>query len=183
LVPSDKLRPDVPNLGVVAAEAVRQLSQLVLNDVLDMPDSIRVAPGMALELPLLQQYYYVSATDSVLSRTVASAVTNTVSPRRPAIKRDASAAGASGASGATGSLDILAPKAKAKPEVPNPPAPKGTAMILKDDDTDDDEDLDDEDDHSVIEEGADDEFQAIEEIEGAGTKRKQHKTKGKAYAM
>jgi len=99
----------VPNFGVVAAEAVRQLSQLVLNGVLETPDSIRVMPVTPMELPALRQYYYVPGTDSVLARTVANADTHMSTPHILATKRDASAAGASGA---TGSMDTLAGHAK-----------------------------------------------------------------------
>jgi hypothetical protein len=171
----------MPTLGVLAAEAVRQLSQFVLNGALDTPDSIRVLPVTPLELPALRQYYYVPVTDSVLSRTVANpdtdaASTTASSPRTPAVKRPSGASGASSAN-KTSPLPMAAAKAKVSPVAPNPPKPIGTAEADPDDEGAEEEE-EEEDDGKL-----DDELQAIEEMESASCgKPKKGKANGKASA-
>jgi len=168
----------MPTLGVLAAEAVRQLSQYVLNGALGTPNSIRVPPVTQLELPALRQYYYVPVTDSVLSRTVANpdadvvASTTASSPRTPAVKRPSGASGASSAN-KTSPQPIWAAKAKVSPV-----APDGTMEA--------DAEVDDDANEEGVEEEKEgmlgDELQAIEEMENASVGKANKGAKGKAKA-
>ena len=159
---------EIPAMGVLAAEAVRQITAYLKNDCLNVANSIRVPLAQALALPPLQTYTYMSALNQIVKRTVREddAGDGPATPAKNGSKTKKQSTPGSATSSGT--------------DVPTAPVPKGVPTPQGA--PSDQDDLDEEEgvDHGEL--AADDELQALEEMQQSVAKGKRKRGNAKNAA-
>ena len=159
--------PELPGMGVLAAEAVRQITQYLKNECTNTQGAIRVPLTQPVNIPPLQTYTYMPVLNQIVKRTVRES-------------KDVQDEKEAGDEPATPVAKTPVKSGANKTETPVPPTPKGaptsksTPKSEKQADEDDEEGDDDE-------EGVEGELQALEEMQQAtGKKRKKPSSKSSA---
>lgn len=153
--------PDIPSMGVLAAEAVRQITAYLKNEVLGVPSSIKVPLTGPLELKPVVVYTYMPVLNQIVRRTVRE------EDGKPAVEDGKK--GSTQGKGSTESTD--------KKEAPVAPTVRGKFVTTKDDKqkpTKQDEEAEEEDheqDEDKEEPNPDADLAALAEMQRA-TKRK-----------
>lgn len=156
--------PELPTMGVLAAEAVRQITAYLKNECLGVASSIKVPLVQPLNIPPAVTYTYLPVLNQIVKRTVRD--TQDTKDDEPA--RDEPSTPAT-------SKKPGKPKAGLT-EAPVAPTPKGQATPTGPKGNEEEGDEDEEEDG---EEKPDDELEALNEMEkAAGKKRKAGKQAG-----
>ena len=160
--------PELPGMGVLAAEAVRQITQYLKNECTNTQGAIRVPLTQPVNIPPLQTYTYMPVLNQIVKRTIREG-------------KDAQDEKEAGDVPATAGSKTPKKSVTNKTETPAPPTPKGvpTSKGASQADEDDEEEEDEEDD----EEKVDNELQALEEMQQTGKKRKKPSSKSAAKKL
>lgn len=160
--------PEKPNLGVLAADAVRVMARYIQNHVghVEGIGALKLEPPGDLSVPPLRTYVYIPVTGQIISRVPTGDDQDPQSAKKKNV-----------ASGSSSSTATSTPQKADTALTPSTPVPKGVKRKLqldKDDDEDDDIDGAD-DDEDEVEDDAAAELEMLDQLEKASSSSKKKK--------
>ena len=158
--------PDKPNLGVLAADAVRVMARYIQNYVnhTEGIGALKLEPPGDLSVPALRTYVYIPVTGQIISRRPTSEDQEPQSTKKKSV--------ATGSSAST-------PQKVAVDLTPSTPASKAIKRKLQLDKEEEDEDDMDDGDDDEVEDDAAAELEMLDQLEKASSGSQKKKKKNR----
>lgn len=173
---------DDPDSGCLAAAAVRMLAPYIRNYVLDVANTVKIAPPHEIDVPPLKMYVFIAVTGRVILRTVMPGdpswghkkKQNDKQKQEEAASSTPAGSSSGGPGSSTGNVEPKTPKTKGKITADDADDMAG------DDEANDEDQEQQQDDEDALEALEAMEAEAATPVSGSGKKRGRPKSAAKA---